>query len=145
MPGLGTRVSFVCASLCSSWYALSTTPRFACAANSGQRRDRGCLGVVDRRIQSPSSHLAQWGNGLLWITWQSKEPICKQNFLKLSEIIVSVLSQEGQRNISSFFQETASNVLSPVPVGCALGMVAADMSTPVHCPRLLKAAFQCPV
>lgn len=24
-------------------------------------------------------------------------------------------------------------------------MVAADMSTPVHCPRLLKAAFQCPV
>lgn len=67
MPGLGTRLSFVPASLCSSWRTLSTTPRFACAANSGQRRDSGCLGVVAKRILSSSTHLAQRGNGLLWI------------------------------------------------------------------------------
>lgn len=67
MPGLGTRVSFVPASLCSSWRALSTTPRFACAANSGQKRDSGCLGGVAKRVLSPSIHLAQWGVGLQWI------------------------------------------------------------------------------
>lgn len=67
MPGLGTRVSFVPASLCSSWRALSTTPRFACAANSGQKRDSGCLGGVAKRVLSPSIHLAQWGVGLRWI------------------------------------------------------------------------------
>lgn len=61
MPGLGTRVSFVRASLCSSWRALSTTPRFACAVCSGQRRVSVCLGVVAKRILSPSTHLAQWG------------------------------------------------------------------------------------
>lgn len=62
MPGLGTRVSFVPASLCSSWRALSTTPRFACAASSGQRRVSGSLGVVAKRIVSSSTHLAQWSS-----------------------------------------------------------------------------------